>query len=60
MLESSGFDRSSERGKALSGVLERLKEQLVILDDLDHRMGAAWLSRAIDVIEADLGPAANA
>lgn len=41
-------------GERLTAVLSRLKEELVILDDIGHNAGAAWLSQAIDIIEADL------
>lgn len=40
--------------KTLASVAERLKTELAILDEAGLHAGAAWLSKAIDVIETDL------
>ena len=40
--------------RTLAGVAERLKAELALLDETGHHAGAAWLSKAIDVIETDL------
>lgn len=51
-------DRTAPEGTALANVLadvaERLKAELAILDEAGQHASAAWLSKAIDVIETDL------